>query len=128
MLRFTSSSIGEIVAQNYHGGKLRFPTSLFGCPVREKAISAVRTTDGGGYWILLTKGTVYAYGNAASLGGPVASVDGADPATTIFTTSDGGGYWVASANGSVFTYGDAPYEGGANSLHLNGAIIAGTGW
>ena len=43
-------------------------------------------------------------------------------------TSDGGGYWIVSANGSVITEGDAPYEGGANSLHLNGAIIAGTGW
>jgi hypothetical protein len=36
--------------------------------------------------------------------------------------------WIVSANGSVITEGDAPYEGGANELHLNGAIIAGTGW
>jgi hypothetical protein len=42
--------------------------------------------------------------------------------------SDGEGYWVASANGSVFTYGTSPYDGGMAGLHLNGAIIAGTGW
>ena len=35
---------------------------------------------------------------------------------------------MASANGSVVTEGDAPYVGGANTLHLNGGIIAGTGW
>ena len=62
------------------------------------------------------------YGNATG------EVGGYNPATTIFTTADGGGYWIVSANGSVITEGDAPYEGGANSLHLNGAIIAGTGW
>jgi hypothetical protein len=60
--------------------------------------------------------------------GPVGSVDDADPTTTIFTTANGDGYWIVSANGSVITEGDAPYEGGANSLHLNGSIIAGTGW
>ena len=52
----------------------------------------------------------------------------ADPATAIFTTSDGKGYWVASANGEVFPYGDATNEGGTSAIHLNGAIIAATGW
>jgi hypothetical protein len=90
--------------------------------------SAVRTIDGAGYWILFANGVVDAYGDATDLGGPTSSVDASDPATTIFTTADGGGYWVASADGSVFTYGDAPYEGGASGMHLNGPIIAGTGW
>jgi hypothetical protein len=90
--------------------------------------SAVRTPDGGGYWILLADGRVFAYGDALNLGGPTASVGGLNLATAIFTTSDGGGYWVASANGSVFSYGDAPYDGGMNTTHLNGAIIAATGF
>jgi hypothetical protein len=90
--------------------------------------SAVRTTDGAGYWILFANGVVDAYGDAKDFGGPTSSVGGSDPATTIFTTSDGGGYWVASADGSVFTYGDAAYEGGESGKHLNGPIIAGTGW
>ena len=55
-------------------------------------------------------------------------VDGTDPATAIFTTADGGGHWVTSANGSVITEGDAPYEGGESGVHLNGSIIAATGW
>jgi hypothetical protein len=90
--------------------------------------SAVRTTDGAGYRILFANGVIDAYGDATDFGGPTASVSTSDPATTIFTTPDGGGYWVASADGSVFTYGDAPYEGGASGMHLNGPIIAATGW
>ena len=76
MLRFTSSSIGEIVAQNYHVGKLRSPTSLFRCPVSEKAISAVRSSDGEGYHILYPNGLVYGFGDATTnvcpspVGGP----------------------------------------------------------
>ena len=90
--------------------------------------AAVRTTDGGGYWLLFSNGVVAPYGDAANLGGPVGSVGGTNPATTIFTTSDGGGYWVASANGSVFTQGDAPFDGSMSGVHLNGSIIAATGW
>ena len=104
--------------------------TTYGAPGPQGApvTSAVRTPDGGGYWILFANGAVDAYGGAANLGGPTASVGGLDPATTIFTTSDGGGYWIASANGSVFTYGDAPQDGGVSGMHLNGSIIAATGW
>ena len=90
--------------------------------------AAVRTADGGGYYVLLANGTVYAYGDAASRGGPVGAVGGLNPASAIFTDSGGGGYWVASAAGGVFTYGDAPNDGSMAGTHLNGAIIAGTGF
>ncbi len=102
----------------------------YGAPGPENAnvTSAVRTPDGGGYWILFANGVVDAFGDAPNFGGPTGSVDPFDPATTTFTTSDGRGYWVASANGSVFSYGDAPYDGGMSGAHLNGSIIAATGW
>jgi hypothetical protein len=90
--------------------------------------SAVRTADGGGYWVLLANGAVYAYGDAASRGGPVGSVGGIDPASAIFSDADGGGYWVASAAGAVFAYGDAPNDGSMAGNHLNGSIIAATGF
>jgi len=101
----------------------------YGSPGPQSApvTSAVRTTDGKGYWILFSNGVVAPYGDAADLGGPTSSVSASNPATAIFRT-DGEGYWVASANGSVFTYGSSPYDGGTAGLHLNGAIIAGTGW
>jgi hypothetical protein len=103
---------------------------FYGAPGPQNAAvtSAVRTTDGGGYWILFSTGTVDAFGDAAALGGPVGSVSSADPATAIFTTADGGGYWVAAANGAVYAFGDAPNDGGVADQHLNGSIIAATGW
>ena len=97
---------------------------LFGISV----ISAVRSSDGNGYYILYSNGVVYAYGDAVNYGTAYGEIGGFNPATTVFTTSGGGGYWIVSANGSVITEGDAPYDGGTTGLHLNGSIIAGTGW
>ncbi len=90
--------------------------------------SAVGTPDGGGYWILTANGTVYNYGNAGNYGDAAGAFGGLNPATAIFTTSDGGGYWIASANGTVGQYGDAPNDGGMAGTHLNGSIIAATGF
>jgi hypothetical protein len=97
-------------------------------PQSSSVTSAVRTPDGGGYWILLGNGTVYAYGDAVNYGGPGAAVNALDPSSAIFTTSDGGGYWVATALGAVYTYGDAPNDGSMAGTHLNGSIIAATGF
>ena len=91
--------------------------------------SAVATPDGKGYWILLSDGQVLHYGDAASLGSPASSnFNALDTAATIFATSDGAGYWVSSALGAVFNFGDAPNDGGMTGTHLNGSIIAGTGF
>src|ERR1019366_4265439 len=90
--------------------------------------SAVRTSDGKGYWILYANGAVAGFGDAPNFTGPIGAVGGLDPATAITPTSDGGGVWIFSANGSVFAYGDAPNDGGMAGQHLNGAIIAATGW
>ncbi len=90
--------------------------------------SAVSTPNGGGYWILTANGTVYNYGDAANFGDAAGAFGGVDPATAVFTTSDGGGYWIASANGTVDPYGDAPNDGGMAGTHLNGSIIAATGF
>jgi hypothetical protein len=90
--------------------------------------SAARTPDGQGYWILLTNGSVDAFGDAAKLGSAVNQTGGLNPATAIFPTADGQGYWVTSADGAVFVFGDAPDDGGLTGMHLNGSIIAGTGF
>ncbi len=104
--------------------------TTFGAPGAQGSpiTSATRTPDGNGYWILLANGTVDAFGDALNLGGPGGQTGGLNPATAIFSTSDGGGYWVSSATGAIFTFGDAPYDGGMNGTHLNGSIIAGTGF
>ena len=90
--------------------------------------SAVRTPDGMGYWILFANGAIANYGDAGDFGSATGHFGGLNPATAIFTTSDGDGYWLASANGSVDNYGDAPNEGSMAGTHLNGSIIAATGW
>jgi hypothetical protein len=90
--------------------------------------AAVRTVEGRGYWILLSNGTVDAYGDANAFGGPVGDMGGVDSATAIFTTADGGGYWVVSADGGDYAFGDAPGDGSLSGQHLNGPIVAGSGW
>ena len=104
--------------------------SFYGAPGNQGSpvTSAVRTADGGGYWVLLANGAVYAYGDAVGRGGPAGAVGGFNPASAIFSDADGGGYWVASAAGSVFPYGDAPNDGSMAGNHLNGSIIAATGF
>jgi hypothetical protein len=92
------------------------------------AVAVMPDASGNGYWLVTATGHVYAFGDAVDLGGPSGAVGGLNPASAIFTTSDGGGYWVASANGSVYTYGDAPGDGSVAGQHLNGSIIAATGW
>ena len=103
--------------------------SYYGAPgnTGSPVTSAVRTPDGGGYWILTANGAVHGYGDAGNFGDAAGSF-GLNPATAIFTTSDGGGYWIAASNGAVNPYGDAPNEGGLSGTHLNGSIIAGTGF
>jgi hypothetical protein len=91
--------------------------------------SMVRTPNGGGYWIVDANGQVFNYGDSAPLGSVAANTTGkSDPAAAIFATADGGGYWLASASGSVYAFGDAPNDGGMFGTHLNGAIIAATGF
>ena len=106
--------------------------TFYGAPGNQGSpvTSAVRTADGGGYWVLLANGAVYAYGDAVGRGGPVGAVGGFNPASAIFADADadGGGYWVASAAGAVFAYGDAPSDGSIAGNHLNGSIIAATGF
>jgi hypothetical protein len=91
--------------------------------------SAVATSDGEGYWVLLSDGGVFAYGDAVNFGAPSsAAFIGLDAATAIFATSRGGGYWVSSAQGAVSNFEDAPNDGGMSGTKLNGSIIAGTGF
>ncbi len=103
----------------------------FGAPGPQSSAitSMVRTPNGGGYWILDANGQVFGYGDAGTLGGVAANTaGGADPATAIFATADGRGYWLASASGAVYAFGDAPFDGSMSPEHLNGAIVAATGF
>jgi hypothetical protein len=100
-----------------------------GAPGRGTVTSAVATPDGKGYWVLLGDGEVFPYGDAVDIGSPPpANFNGLDDAAAIFATSDGAGNWVSSALGTVFNFGSAPNDGGMGGTHLNGSIIAATGF
>ena len=96
-------------------------------PGPSRVTSAVRTPDGRGYWVLFADGTVLPFGDAVGRGDPAGSL-GTDTATAIVATGDGGGYWVDTASGAVDPFGDAPAEGSMAGDHLNGGIIAASGW
>jgi hypothetical protein len=98
-------------------------------PQSSRITSMVRTPDGGGYYIIDGNGQVFAYGDAAFLGGlPPGATSGLDPATAIFDTADGGGYWISTGLGKIYPFGDAPADGDMSGAHLNGPIIAATGF
>ncbi|HEY6429304.1 MAG TPA: hypothetical protein VIX84_18935, partial [Acidimicrobiales bacterium] len=100
-----------------------------GAPGHGIVTSAAASPNGTGYWVLLNDGEVFSYGGAAPLGSPDATdFDGLDFASAIFPTVDGGGFWVSSAQGVIFNFGDAPDDGGMGGSHLNGSIVAATGF
>jgi len=91
--------------------------------------AAVRTPDGGGYWILFANGSLCSYGDAAYYGGLASGeAPSIDPATSVFTDDGSHGYWIATANGAVYPFGQAPNDGGMSQLAMNAPVIAGTGW
>ena len=103
----------------------------FGGPGQQSSpiTSAVATPSGHGYWILDGAGQVFGYGDAANLGSlPAGATNGLDPAETVFADSDGGGYWVSTALGKVYPFGDGPNDGDMSGTHLNGPIIAASGF
>jgi len=98
-------------------------------PQSSPITSAVASTTGLGYYILDANGQVFAYGDALKAGGLAAgAAGGSNPATAIFTTDDNAGYWIVTAQGKVQPFGDAPFEGDMSGKHLNGSIIAATGF
>ena len=88
--------------------------------------SAVRTPDGMGYWILLANGAVANYGDAGD-SGAATGLGGLNPATAIFATADGGATGWHRPRDRSTSLAMHPTRGLAGT-HLNGSIIAATGW
>ena len=69
-------------------------------------VAMQRTATGNGYWMLGSDGSMYAFGDAAYLGG-VGGCANYGGARRLLVTPTGNGYWIATANGSVIPFGDA---------------------
>jgi hypothetical protein len=78
------------------------------------------TADGKGYWLVSATGRVFAYGDAAWLGGPrhAHRVHG-------IVAAPGGGYWVYAANGSVYASPGTAWYGAPSASGFRGRSIVG---
>jgi len=75
--------------------------------VDSSVVGITGTADGGGYWLVTSDGSVYAFGDANNYGfqhpsAPIAAIEG---------TSGSDGYWVLTKSGGVFAFGRAKFYG-----------------
>lgn len=85
-------------------------------PPKEEDMLIASTASGNGYWIVNAQGAVYAYGDAAYLGGinnagpnrTTALLPGDFP-TGIAAAPSGKGYWIVTQQGYVYAFGVTDY-------------------
>ena len=93
-------------------------TNSLGSP----AVGMAATSDGKGYWVAGSHGSVAVFGNATYYG----SADGltlSRPVVGMAATPDGQGYWLVASDGGIFSYGDAAFHGSAGNLVLNKPVV-----
>jgi len=76
----------------------------------------------GAYWLVTSKGQVFASGSAKSYGSLPAK-EQSSPVVGMAATADGRGYWLATANGKVYSFGDAVNYGSPAASHLAADIV-----
>ncbi len=81
-------------------------------------VAAAATPDGQGFWALGQNYTVYAVGDAPTLGTSIGGQQ--SPPTAIVATPSGRGYYILLADGGVFTYGDAKFYGSTGGKKQGG--------
>lgn len=98
--------------------------ALEAVPVNGDAVDLAPTADGGGVWVLDSRGGVYARGTATFFGSAVdVALDAGETFEAIVATPSGQGYWIFTSIGRVLVFGDAVDHGDLLALTLNGAII-----
>lgn len=85
-------------------------------------IGGAATNDGGGYWLVTSRGNVYNYGDALYFGAPVHAHVGFK-FVAFGTTPDSQGYWLLASNGALYNYGDAAFCGSAVHSHSKHPFI-----
>ena len=74
----------------------------------------------GGYWLVSSNGTVYAFGGAATYGDMAGKHLNA-PIVGIAAVPDGKGYWLVAKDGGVFAFGSARFYNSLPGLHRPGS-------
>ena len=78
-------------------------------------------TEGLGYWLAGSTGTVYAHGDAPTLGSLTEKLNA--PIVGMAPTPDGNGYWLVASDGGIFAFGTAAFHGSMGGSHLNAPIV-----
>jgi hypothetical protein len=73
------------------------------------------TTTNGGYWLVMSDGGVYSFGDAP-FHGSARTLNPPLPITAIASTSTNGGYWLSRGDGGVYSFGDAQFHGSELSV------------
>jgi hypothetical protein len=94
-----------------YGGAALFGSKA-GAKTTGKVVGGSATLDGGGYWLVTSRGAVYNYGDATYFGSTV-HLKLHKPVVGLVASPDGGGYTLAAANGAVYNFGDAMFCGSA---------------
>ena len=106
---YTLSSNGTVSSSN--GLPTYGDLSTLGVAGTSPAIQLIPTANDQGYWILTQNGTVYNFGDAASLG----AVGSPITAVSMAVLPSGSGAWVLSNTGAVYALGQAANYGSAPS-------------
>ncbi|MBX0302954.1 M36 family metallopeptidase [Haloarcula salinisoli] len=77
-----------------------------GANVPQNVVGMTPTPSGGGFYLVDSDGTVYAFGDAQFHGSLDEQVD--SPVVDIEATTSGEGYWLVLGDGGVRAFGDAP--------------------
>jgi len=99
-------------------GSLPALGGIGGGPLASPVAAITGTADGGGYWLVTSDGSVYAFGDANNYGFD----HPAFPVVAIEATPSSDGYWVLTRNGGVSAFGRAKAYG---SLAGRRAAVAG---
>jgi len=86
----------------------------------------VATPSGQGYYILISDGGVYSFGDAVFYGSTGGSRPGGHDLTGIALSYNRNGqvngYWLVGSDGGVFSFGDAPFLGSSGGVPGRGSI------
>jgi len=86
-------------------------------------VGMASTTDGQGYWLVKSDGTVTAHGDA-TFQGDMSGTPLNRPIVGIAPTADGKGYWLDASDGGIFAFGDAQFHGSMGGSPLNQPMVS----